>query len=187
MRWFYIEWILFCEKHKVFHDLNWSWQYFRFIIKASVVLIHDKLNKFRIQIIIWLFQENQNTIKRYCDEIFSRYIVKITKLIDVEFTMIKTKRMIQLNSEWLIKDESQVRKRINKITQIRQIHIYSFVFVNVRIEELIYDWQNWRTFLLNLTLNSNSIEIENIKREINDDDQDDDDIENVESRDHWFI
>jgi hypothetical protein len=187
MRWVYIEWILFCEKSKIFHDLNWSWQYLRFIIKAFVVLIHDKLNKFRIQIIIWLFQENQNTIERYCDEISSRYIVKITKLIDVEFIMIKTRRMIQLNSEWLIRDELQARKRINKITQIRQIHIYSFVFVSVKIEELIYDRQNRRTLLLNLTLNSNNIEIENIKWKINDDDQNDDDIEDVKSRDHWFI
>jgi hypothetical protein len=87
----------------------------------------------------------------------------------------------------LIRDDLQTRKRINKITQIRQIHIYSFVFVNVKIEKLIYDRQNRRTLLLNLTLNSKNIEIENIKREINDDDQNDDDIENVESRNYWFI
>ncbi len=84
----------------------------------------------------------------------------------------------------MIKDELQVRKRINKITQIKQIHIYFFVFVNVKIETLIYDRQNRRTLLLNLTLNSHNIEIENIKREINDDDQNDDDVENIESRNH---
>ncbi len=84
----------------------------------------------------------------------------------------------------MIKNELQARKQINKITQIKQIHIYFFVFVNVTIEELIYDRQNRRTLLLNLTLNSNNIEIENIKRRINDDDKNDDDIEDVKSRKH---
>jgi hypothetical protein len=187
MRRFYIKWILFYEKHKIIFNLNWSWQYFRFIIKTFIVLIHDKSNKFKIQIIIWLFQENQNTIKRYCDEIFLRYIVKITKLINVEFIMIKTRRMIQLNSKWLIKNEIQILKRINKITQIKQIHIDFLVFVNVTIEELIYNRQNRRTLLLNLTLNSNNIEIENITRKRKNDDQNDDDIENIKSRNHWFV
>ncbi len=84
----------------------------------------------------------------------------------------------------MIKNELQARKRINKITQIKQTHIYSFVFVSVTFEELIYYRQNQRTFFLNLTLNSNNIEIENIKRKINDDDKNDNDIENVKSRKH---
>jgi hypothetical protein len=41
--------------------------------------------------------------------------------------------------------------------------------VRVKTEKLIYNRQNRRTHLLTLTLNSNSIEISDIKREINND------------------
>jgi hypothetical protein len=71
----------------------------------------------------------------------------------------------------LTRDELQTRKRINRITQTAQTHTYSLVFVRVKAEKLIYDRQNRRTHLLTLTLNSNSIEISDIKREVNDDDK----------------
>jgi hypothetical protein len=110
-------------------------------------------------------------MKRHRDEIFSRYIVEIIKLIDVEFIMIKIKRMIQLNLEWLTRDELQTRKQINRITQTAQTHTYFLVSVKVKAEKLIYDRQNKRIHLLTLTLNSNNIEISDIKRKVDDNDK----------------
>jgi hypothetical protein len=43
--------------------------------------------------------------------------------------------------------------------------------VRVKAGKLIYDRQNKRTALLTLTLNSNNIEISDIKREVNDNDK----------------
>jgi alpha-D-ribose 1-methylphosphonate 5-triphosphate synthase subunit PhnI len=78
-------------------------QYLRKIHRVKVVLIHDKMNKSKVQKIIWLFQENLIIIND--NDQSSQYIVNITKLIDVDFTLSRTRRLIQLNFEWMFKNE----------------------------------------------------------------------------------
>jgi hypothetical protein len=74
-----------------------------------MTLIHDQLNKSRIRKIIWFFQEK--TIKIDNQEKSSQYIIEIIKLIEIDFILTKTRRLIQLNSKWMIKDEQQTKKK----------------------------------------------------------------------------
>jgi hypothetical protein len=123
--------------------------------------------------IIWLFQEDFIIIND--NDQSSQYIVNIIKLINVDFTLSRTRRLVQLNFEWMFRNEQQARKRINKITQKNQTYIYALYFKESEVKKMIYDWQNRRTHIMNLTFDSNIINDQNIRREIKNDEKDDDD------------
>ncbi len=58
----------------------------------------------------------------------------------------------------MINDEQQTRKRINKIKQKKQTYTYVLLFKNSRVEEMIYDRQNKKTYMMQLVLNHVEIE-----------------------------
>ncbi len=144
-----------------------------------MTLIHDQLNKTRVQKIIWLFQKK--AIKVDNQEESSQYIIETIKLIEVDYTLTKTRRLIQLNSKWMIRDEQQTKKRINRITQTRQTYIYALLFKDSRVEKMIYDRQHKRAYMMQLALNHKEIEIEKITRDVDDDENDDNELKKSET------
>ncbi len=78
----------------------------------------------------------------------------------------------------MFRDEQQARKRINKITQRDQTYIYALYFKESEVKEMIYNRQNKRAHMMKLTLNSNIIDNQNVRREIENDEKDNDDAKN---------
>ena len=70
----------------------------------------------------------------------------------------------------------QIRKRINRIIQIKQTHIYFFVSMNAKTKKIIYNRQNRRNLMFQFFLNSNDMKTVDIVRE--NDDEDDENDEN---------
>ncbi len=81
----------------------------------------------------------------------------------------------------MIRDELQIRKRINRITQKKQIYIYALLSKESQIKKMIYDRQNRRAHMMQLTLNHTIIEDEKITRDVDDDENDDSEINENES------
>ena len=81
----------------------------------------------------------------------------------------------------MIRDEKQTRKKINRITQLRQTHIYALIVENFDVKKIIHDRQERRTYMIELTLNSINVRDDNIVREIDDDENDSNDFSNNES------
>ncbi len=138
-----------------------------------MTLIHDKMNKSRVQKIVWFFQKNDTN-----DIIFeksSQYLVDIIKLIDVNFIMTKARRLMQLNFEWMSRNEQQIRKRINKITQKNQTYIYVLYFEDFQMKQMIHDRQNRRAHMMNLILNLNLTNVFKVTRDIENDENDNSD------------
>jgi hypothetical protein len=77
----------------------------------------------------------------------------------------------------MFKNEQQTRKRINKITQKKQTYIYALYRKEFKVKEIIYDRKNRRTHMMNLTFDSNIINDQDIRREIKNDEKNDDDAE----------
>jgi hypothetical protein len=131
------------------------------------------MNKSRVQKIVWLFQKNDtNDITL---EKSSQYLVDIIKLIDVNFIMTKAKRLMQLNFEWMSRNEQQTRKRINRITQKDQTYIYVLYFEDSQVKQMIHDRQNRRAHMMNLILNLNLTNVFKVTRDIEDDENDNND------------
>ncbi len=78
----------------------------------------------------------------------------------------------------MFRDEQQARKRINRITQRNQTYIYALYFKEFEVKEIIYDRQNNRVHVIKLTLNSNIIHDHNVRREIKNDEKENDDTKN---------
>ncbi len=81
----------------------------------------------------------------------------------------------------MIRNELQIRKRINRITQKKQIYIYALLSKESQIEKMIYDRQNRRAHMMQLTLNHIIIEDEKITRDVDDDENDESEINENES------
>jgi len=92
-----------------------SAKYIHLVIKASVTLIHIKLFKFTAIKIIWLFQKESIIIAQNADISSSQYIINIIKLIEVDYTLHKVKRLIIIDFEWMNCDHEQIKKWINCI------------------------------------------------------------------------
>jgi hypothetical protein len=73
----------------------------------------------------------------------------------------------------MINNELQTRKQINRITQKRQIYIYVLLSKESQIKKMIYDRQNRRTHMMQLTLNYTIVENEKITRDVDNDENDD--------------
>ncbi len=128
-------------------------QYLRLVLKALIALIHEAMSKLNVMNTIWLFQEEPNTIARYSTLTFSQYIVSIIKLIKVRYTLHRVRQLIQFDSEWMKRDQEQVKKWINWIGQQKATSTYLLQCVEFDVKQAIYDWQNQRTHLMKLTLN----------------------------------
>ena len=135
-------------------QIDWN-QYLRLIREIKVTLIYFNLNKLNIQQIVWLFQQKTKYII-WSNDIF-QYIVLIIKFIEIEFTLIQTRRLIQMKSKWMIWKKIQTRKRINKIIQKQRIFIYSLRATNVIMKKIIHDRQNLKHYVMKLTFNLNFI------------------------------
>ena len=102
-----------------------------------------------------------------------QYIVSITKLIEVEYTLHWAKRLMIVNSEWIKCEHKQTKKQINCIEQRERTYTYTLQCVGFNVEEIIYDWQNWRVNLMQQVLNSDQFKQNIYKweagKEMNDD------------------
>ncbi len=78
-------------------------------------------------------------------------------------------------------DQEQAKKWINQIGQQKMTSTYLLQCVEFNVKQAIYDWQNQRTHLIKLTLNSAQFDQEMIKREMND--NEDDDLQIISSED----
>jgi hypothetical protein len=77
----------------------------------------------------------------------------------------------------MFRNEQQARKRINKITQKKQTYIYALYRKESKVKEIIYDRENRKAHMMNLTFDSNIIDDQDIRREIKNDEKNDDDAE----------
>lgn len=114
-------------------------------------------------------------MKWHKTSISPQYIVGTTKLIGVGYTFIKARRMVQLDPEWMVRGEEQARKRINRITQLRQTHTYALIAEDSDVEKIIHDRQERRSYMIELALDPANVRDDNIARGIGDDENDLDD------------
>lgn len=75
----------------------------------------------------------------------------------------------KLDPEWLTRDEQQARKRINRTSQTRKTYIYSLICQGSNVEKVIHDRQAMRSFLLDLALNSEVVQLNDNIRGIEND------------------
>ena len=129
-------------------------KYLCLVIKASVTLIYVSLFKSCAMKIISLFQKKSIIIERQLKTMSLQYIVSITKLIKVEYTLHWVKRLIIVNLKWIKHEHEQTKKQINCIEQRERTYTYTLWCVDFNVEEIIYDWQNWRANLMQQALNS---------------------------------
>ncbi len=122
------------------------------MFKVFVTLITSKLIKSKMMNIVWLFQENSKKLQKYLNEKSSCFIIDTIKLINVDYNLHKIKRLIQINSEWMKRNQAQIKKRVNYLEQHEKTIIYDLRCVNSRIEMLVYDKQNHWMYIMKLTL-----------------------------------
>lgn len=93
---------------------------------------------------------------------------RTTKLIGLGVTLIKARRTVPLDPDWLLRDELQARKRVNRISQTSQTYTYSLLRDGAVAEGLIFDRQNRREILVKLALESTELEVRDIVKGIRD-------------------
>ena len=106
---------------------------------------------------------------KYLNDVSPQYIVGTTKLVGLGYTMTEAKRLVQLDPEWMGRDELQARKRINRITQTARTYSYSLCCPESKVEEVIFDRQGRRGHMLALSLDPANIDGRDITRGIGDD------------------
>ena len=60
-------------------------------------------------------------------------------MLNAGLTLTKACQMVQLDPKWLLQEEQQACKRINRIIQKNQIYSYSLHYT---AKTMIFDWQN---------------------------------------------
>ena len=90
------------------------------------------------------FKKNETILKKWKKIESFRYLMKITNMIEINLTLIKTKRFVQLNSKWFLRNEIQIQKKINKIEQIKKIYIYFFKCKKFKTKKIIQKRKNCR-------------------------------------------
>ena len=110
-----------------------------------------------------------------------QYIVSITKLIEVEYTLHWVKRLMIVNSEWMKCEHEQAKKQINCIEQRERTYTYTLQCVDFNVEETIYDQQNWRANLMQQVLNSDQFKQNIYKQEA--DEEINDNMNHIEKND----
>ena len=100
-------------------------KYLCLVIKASVTLIYVSLFKSCAMKIISLFQKKSIIIERQLKTMSSQYIISITKLIEVEYTLHWVKRLMIMNLKWMKHEHEQIKKQINHIEQRERTYTYT--------------------------------------------------------------
>jgi hypothetical protein len=84
--------------------------------------------------IIWLFQKEPAVISQNVNISSSQYIISTIKLIKVDYTLHKAKRLMIVDSEWMNRDHEQAKK--NKLHWSKSINIHLFsTMCQIRSEE----------------------------------------------------
>jgi len=146
-----------------------------------VALIHVELFKFNAMKIIWLFQEEPAVISQNVNISSSQYIISTIKLIEVDYTLHKAKRLMIVDSKWMNRNHEQTKKRINRIGQKASTYTYSLQYVESKVKKTIYDRQNQRTHLVQQMLESKIFVQDTYTREVGDDV--DDDLNHIDIKD----
>ncbi len=146
-----------------------------------MTLITSKLIKSKVMNIVWLFQEDLKKLQKYSNEKSSRFIINTIKLINVDYNLHKIKRLVQIDSEWMKKDQAQIKKRVNHLQHHEKTITYDLRCVDSRIKMLIYDRQNCWMCIMKLTLKLKIFENDDVIKDVEDDDDDkvnDDEVNN---------
>lgn len=69
---------------------------------------------------IWYFQDDSQLIEKWQIESRFQYVISITFLIDLKYILTAITRCVQIEFEWMIRDERQFKNRINRINQKEQ-------------------------------------------------------------------
>ncbi len=128
--------------------------------------------------IVWLFQEDSKKLQKYSNEKSSCFIIDTIKLINVDYNLHKIKRLVQNNSEWMKRNQAQIKKKVNHLEQHEKTIIYDLCCVDSRIEMLIYDRQNCWMCIMKLTLKLKIFEDDDVIRDV--EDNDDDEVNDIE-------
>ncbi|MCJ1467868.1 hypothetical protein MMC07_006493 [Pseudocyphellaria aurata] len=103
--------------------------YLRKSTKAPVALIHAGLPKPKVHTIVGLFRGEKKVVAQNPNDVPPQYMVGTTSLVGVGYTLTKARRLVQLDPEWLQRDEDQARKSINRITQTSQTYTCSLLSI----------------------------------------------------------
>ncbi len=125
--------------------------------------------------IVWLFQEDSKKLQKYSNEKSSRFIIDTIKLIDVDYNLHRVKRLVQIDSKWMKKDQAQIKKKVNCLEQHEKIITYDLRCVDLQIKMLIYDRQNRQACLMNITLKFKTFQVKELIKDIKNNDNDEDD------------
>jgi len=138
-----------------------------------VTLIHTELIKFTAIEILWLFQKESVIIAQNMNISSSWYIVSTIKLIKVNYTLHKVKRLMIIDSEWMNCNHEQAKKWINCIDKKKQTFTYTLQCIKSEVKKTIYDQQNQRTHLVQQALNSSNFVQDIYTKGVSDDTDDD--------------
>ncbi len=117
-------------------------------------------------------------LQKYSNEKSSYFIINIIKLINVDYNLHKIKRLVQIDSEWMKRNQAQIKKRMNHLEQYEKTITYDLRCVDLRIEMLIYDRQNRWMHIMKLTLKFKIFEDDDVIKDVENDD--DDKMNNIE-------
>jgi len=131
--------------------------------------------------IIWLFQKEPAVISQNVNISSSQYIISTIKLIKVDYTLHKAKRLMIVDSEWMNCDHEQVKKQINHIGQKASTYTYSLQCIRSEVKKIIYDRQNWRTHLVQQALKLKTFMQDTYTRGVSDDINDD--LNHIDTKD----
>ena len=109
--------------------------------------------------IVGLFQKELKVVNDWPKLTPPRFLVGTIELLGVGLTLTRVRWLVQLDLEWLLRNKHQARKRINWISQTRQIYTYSVHCINFVAESMIFDRQNRRKNLKKLALNATNIDL----------------------------
>ncbi len=65
--------------------------------------------------IVWLFQEDFKKLQKYSNEKSSCFIIKIIKLINVDYNLYRVKRLVQIDLKWMKRNQAQIKKKVNRL------------------------------------------------------------------------
>ncbi len=125
--------------------------------------------------IIWLFQEDLKKLQKYSNKKSSYFIIDTIKLINVDYNLHRIKRLVQIDSKWMKRNQAQIKKRVNCLEQHEKTITYDLRCVDLQIEMLIYDRQNHQAHLMNMTLKLKTFQVKELIKDIKNDDNDEDD------------
>ena len=130
----------------------------RFVRGAHVALVFAGISRPKFKVIIDLFQEDPETLRKYSNIHPPQYIVGTTKLIGVGLTLHKARYVVQMEPEWMKRDELQAAGRVNRVGQLRDTFTYLIFNQSSRVERIVARRSTRRTELLKLALDPNIVD-----------------------------